>query len=92
MASSKVKVFSLSRYIEFALHRAEYERDEEGMIVANVAEGLGFISEGETYEEARANLEDAIEGNIILALQLGWDIPAIPGVEIREEDVEINTT
>ena len=33
------------------------------------------------------NLRDAIEGNILIALQMGWDIPQIPGVEIRTKIV-----
>ncbi|MCI0439364.1 MAG: type II toxin-antitoxin system HicB family antitoxin [Chloroflexi bacterium] len=82
MLVSRVKVFSLSRYIEAALNLAEYERDEDGMIVAGVPGVSGFFTQGETYEEARANLEDVVEGNVILALQLGWDIPRLPGVEI----------
>ena len=91
MPASRIKVFSLSHYIDAALKHAEYERDENGMVVATVPGGTGFFAEGETYEEARSNLEDVIEGNVILALQLGWDIPAISGVDIREEDVEINS-
>lgn len=41
----KVKLFSLSRYVE----------------------------------EARENLKGVIEGNVILALQLGWEIPQLGG-------------
>lgn len=84
----KVKVFSLSRYVEAALQRAEYERDENGLIVATVPGASGFFAQGETHEEARANLQEVIEGNVLLALQLGWDIPSIPGVDIEERDVE----
>ena len=89
---SKVKVFSLSRHIEAALKLAQYERDEYDMTVATVPGALGFFAQGETYEEARSNLEEVIEGNILLALQLGWEIPSIPGVEIQEQDVKANPT
>ena len=92
MAISKVKVFSLSRYLKAALGRAEYERDENGVIIATVPGVSGFFAQGETYEEARANLEEVIEGNILLALQLGWEVPSIPGVSIEEQDVETNTS
>ena len=83
-----VKVFSLSRYLEAALKVAVYERDEEGLTVASVPAAQGFFAQGENVEEARANLEDVIEGNVLLALQLGWDIPPLPGVTIEEQDVE----
>ena len=88
MAVSKVKVFSLSRYIEASLKGAEYEQDENGMIVATVPRASGFFAQGESYEEARANLQEVIEGNVLLALQLGWEVPSIPGVDIQEQDVE----
>ena len=61
------------------------------MIVATVPSGSGFFAQGENYEDARANLEEVIEGNVMLALQLGWEVPAIPGIDIREQDVQANT-
>ena len=72
-------------------HRAEYERDEGGGVVAAVDDLPGFFAQGETHEEARANLEEVIEGNIMLALQLGWDVPPLPGIDIREQDVETDS-
>jgi predicted RNase H-like HicB family nuclease len=90
-AKNKVKVFSLSRYVKAALERAVYERDENGVIVAIVPEAAGFFAQGDTHEEARANLEDVIEGNVLLSLQLGWDIPIIPGVTVKERDVSADT-
>ena len=91
MALSRVKVFSLSSYLEAALKLAEYERDEDETVIATVPSASGFFAQGETHEDARANLEDVIEGNVLLALQLGWEVPPIPGVEIRERDVETDS-
>jgi predicted RNase H-like HicB family nuclease len=87
----KARSFSLSAYIEQALKLAEYEKDEDGLIVASVPNIPGFFSQGENFEEARHNLRDAIEGNLVIALQLGFEIPAIEGVEIKETDyAEVN--
>jgi predicted RNase H-like HicB family nuclease len=93
MATSrtKVRLLSLSGYVEAALKLAEYERDENGMIVAIVQGASGFLAQGETHEEARTNLKEVIEGNVLLALQLGWGIPSIPGIDIEECDVEANS-
>ena len=88
MAMQRVKLFSVSRYVEAALALAGYDRDEDGLIVASVPGAPGFFAEGTSHEEARANLEDVIEGNVLLALQLGWEMPVIPGVAIEERDVE----
>ena len=85
---TKVRMFSLSDYVNAALKLTVYERDENGMIVASVPGASGFFAQGDTFEEARENLRDVIEGNVLLALQLGLDIPDIPGVSIVQEDAE----
>lgn len=82
----KAKYFALSKYVEAALQKAEYERDENGVVIAKVPGASGFFAQGDTFEEARANLQDVIEGNVMLALQLGLEIPPIEGVEIKEID------
>lgn len=75
MNGPKTKSFSLSAYVEQALKLAEYEKDENGTVVAHVSNGPGFFSQGDNFEEARDNLRDAIEGNLVVALQLGVEIP-----------------
>ncbi len=82
----KAKSFSISAYVEQALKLAEYEKDENGVVVASVPNASGFFSQGENFEEARVNLRDAIEGNLVVALQLGFEIPPIAGVDIKEVD------
>jgi predicted RNase H-like HicB family nuclease len=88
----KVKLFVLSHYVEKALELAEYERDENGVIIAKVPGASGFFAQGDTFEEARENLRDVIEGNVLLALQLGMEIPVLEGVSIEERDVETITS
>ena len=83
----KVKVFSLARYIEEALKRAEYSRDENGVVIARVPKASGFFAQGDSFEEACGNLREVIEGNVLLALQLGLEIPRIEGIEIEERQV-----
>jgi predicted RNase H-like HicB family nuclease len=82
--SPKAKSFSISAYVGQALKLAEYEKDENGVVVAHVPDASGFFSQGENFEEARVNLRDAIEGNLVIALQFGFDIPKIAGVDIKE--------
>src|SRR5207247_9865726 len=74
--TNKVRVLSLSRYVEAALRLAEYERDEEGIVIAQVPMASGFYAQGETFEDARENLRDVLEANVLLALQLGLPIRA----------------
>lgn len=73
--AQKAKYFTLSKYVNQALKKAEYEKDENGVVIVRVPGASGFFAQGDTFEEARANLQDVIEGNVILALQLGLEIP-----------------
>ena len=88
----RVRVFSLSHYVEMALKRMEYYCDENGVVIAKVPGASGFFAQGDSFEDARENLRDAIEGNVLLALQLGFEIPKLEGVEIEEENVETETS
>ncbi len=78
----KLLDFSLAEYVQAALSRIEYERDEDGWIVASVPGIQGAFTQGETYEEARTNLAEVIEGNVMIDLQMGWPVSEIPEVEI----------
>ena len=80
----KVKMFSLAQYVEQALKIARYSVDEQGLVLAKVPGASGFFTQGESVEETRNNLRDVIEGNVIVALQLGLAIPRIEGAPIRE--------
>ncbi|MBT9143760.1 MAG: hypothetical protein DDT29_02171 [Dehalococcoidia bacterium] len=91
MGAVKVRVFSLSRYIKEALHKAEYHRDEDGVVIGKVPGVAGFFAQGDSFEEARGNLRDVIEGNTLLALQLRFDIPLSEGMPIEGRDVETQT-
>lgn len=60
------------KYIQKALEKAEYSKDENGVVIAKIPGIEGFFAQGENFEEARNNLRDVIEGNIVVALQLGF--------------------
>ena len=87
----KLTTFSMRAYLKAALACAEYEQDEDGLVVASIPNFAGFYSQGESHEEARTNLLDAIEGNVMIALQMGSEIPSIPGVEMKIEVVTPDT-
>ncbi len=88
----KIRIVSISRYVQAALDQAEYNSDENGVILACVPGAEGFFSQGDTFEDARENLRDAIEGNLTLALQLGLPIPNFKGVPVEELDVPAYAT
>jgi len=58
------------------LHYAVYFKPaEEGGYVAFVPTLPGCVSQGESFEEARANIVDAIEGYLSVLSEDGDDIP-----------------
>ncbi len=79
---SGIRTFSLGQYVEAALQLVEYERDEDDVINVAVPVLPGNFAQGVSFEDARANLRDAIEGNVMLALQLGLPIAPISGIAI----------
>lgn len=80
------KSFSLSACVDRAPRLAEYEKDENGVIVASAPNVSGFFSRGENLEAARVDLRGAMEGNLPVALRFGFGIPPVAGVEIKEID------
>ncbi len=83
----KLVGFSLAEYIQAALELAVYERDEDSGVIASVPGIQGAFTQGESYEEARENLKDAIEGNVMMDLQMGWPIHEIPEVKIEVAEI-----
>ena len=83
VSTNKIRIFPLLDYVENALKRAEYHRDEHGVIIGKVPECPGFFAQGKTQKETERNLRDVVEGNLLLALQLGFEIPPLQGITIR---------
>ncbi len=86
----RLQMFCLSEYIEAALAIAEYE-PEDDVIIARVPGLQGAFTQGEDYEDAKEMLADAIEGNILIDLQMGWKIQPVPGSKVKIEIAEIDS-
>ena len=55
----------------------EFEVAEEGGYVVSVPELPGCLSEGDTFEEALAMIEDAMQGWLASAAKHGDPVPAV---------------
>lgn len=55
--------------------RVVIEPDEDGKFIATCPALRGRVSQGDTYEEARANIADAIQGYLISLKKHGDPIP-----------------
>ncbi len=56
-------------YLHYLMSKAEYLKDEDGGFIAKIPWYQGFYSQGDTLDEARENLEDAVEGVLFIKLQ-----------------------
>ena len=68
----------IQTYIQTAMKRAHYEiiDQPEDPYYGEIPGLQGVLAVGPTLEECRANLEDALDGWLVLGLQLGHGIPA----------------
>ena len=86
----KLQMFCLSEYIEAALAIAEYEPDGDVIFAHVPSVEASYFTQGEDYEDAKEMLADAIEGSVIIALQMGWEVPPILGSDVKIEIFEID--
>lgn len=72
----------ISRYVQQALHRANYEQ-VDGNFWATVPGLRGVIAVGRTLEDCRADLAEVVEEWILVRVVRGLAIPKLGGVAIR---------
>ncbi|WP_392532665.1 type II toxin-antitoxin system HicB family antitoxin [Nostoc sp. C117] len=73
----------LINYIRTAMHKATYELLEEGTFYGEIPECQGVWANAATLEACREELQDALEGWIILGLRLGHTLPILDGVDLN---------
>jgi predicted RNase H-like HicB family nuclease len=79
----------LRTFIQAAMQQAHYELiDQPGTPYYGEVPGLqGVMATGESLEECRVNLEDALDAWLVLGLQLGHAIPEIDGIKLERLQV-----
>lgn len=83
----------LTNYIRGALSRAEFERLEDGTYGGAIPGFAGLATVGDTIDECRENLQDALEGWLVLSLRHDHQLPAIDGEDLSlqvEEEVVLD--
>jgi predicted RNase H-like HicB family nuclease len=72
-----------SEYVEKAVAQAKYTQLEDGTFFAEIAGFDGVRGNGTSIQECRADLQDALEGWLILGL---WDhdedLPTVGGLSL----------
>lgn len=83
MSKNRPRPAGLREYVTEVLKNAVYEKGEQlDVVVAEAPDLPGCLTQGDTFEEARANLVDAIEVWLMAGLRQGEDPPAVNGYRL----------
>lgn len=78
-----MKTVNFSQYVKEILKYAEYRKGNDlDCVVATVRMLPGCMIQGDSFEEARANLIDAIELWITVGLREGEEMPVVNGCQL----------
>ena len=73
----------LTEYINKAMHRAKYELLEDETFYAEIPECPGVWANAPTLEACREDLQNVLEGWIILGLRLGHTLPILDDINLN---------
>ena len=77
----------LTDYINKAMRKARYEILEDGAYYGEIPGFQGVFAYSESLETCRQQLQEVLEGWILLGLRLGHHLPVVDGIalEMRKE-------
>ncbi|BAY60839.1 hypothetical protein NIES22_08990 [Calothrix brevissima NIES-22] len=73
----------LTDYINTAMHKATYELLEDRTFYSEIPDCPGVWANAATLEACREDLQEALEGWIILGLRLGHTLPVLDGINLN---------
>ena len=75
----------LTEYICAAMRRAAYEILPDGTYYGEIPGFQGVYANADTLEACREQLQEVLEGWIVLGLRLGHSFPIVDGLELNIE-------
>ena len=72
-------------YADIAVRHAVYDQVDDGVWVATVAAIEGAWGDGDTPEEAKQELHEAIIGWVAVKRRVGATMPAMEGLDLNEK-------
>ncbi len=75
----------LSEYIRSAMRRATYEILSDGTFYGEIPGFQGVYANAGNLEACREQLQEVLEGWIVLGLRLGHSLPIVDGIELAVE-------
>jgi len=79
----------LTQYIQAAMMKATYELLEDGSFYGEIRPCTGVYANADTLEACRTDLQEGLEGWIVLGLRLGHTIPRIDNVSLDTMKVAV---
>lgn len=76
----------LTNYIHAALRRANYEILSDGAFYGEIPGFQGVYASAKTLEECREQLQEVLEGWIVLGLRMGHQLPEVEGIQLSVEE------
>jgi predicted RNase H-like HicB family nuclease len=77
----------LTKYIQAAMNRAQYEILEDKSYYGSIAGFNGVWANESTLEACREELQDALEDWILLGVSLNHELPVVDGIELKYSEV-----
>lgn len=72
----------LTEYIAAAMKKAKYKIAEDGTFFGEIPGFRGVWANCDTLDECRAELQEVLEGWIILGLRKGATLPRVNGIRL----------
>ena len=78
----------LTQYIQSAMRRATYEMLSDGTFYGEIPGLAGVYANAQTLEACREQLQEVLEGWIVLGLRMGHKLPELDGIRL-DADAEV---
>ena len=75
----------VTEYIRAAMRRATYEILPDGTFYGEIPGFQGVYTNAATLESCREQLQEVLEGWIVLGLRLGHSLPVVDGINLAVE-------
>lgn len=73
----------LTEYIHAAMRKATYEILEDDTFYGEITALQGVYTNAARLEECREELQEALEGWVVLGLRLGHTLPIVDGINLN---------
>lgn len=75
----------LLEYVEEAMERAVYEKLEDGTFGGRIPACPGVVATGKTLSQCQKQLQEILDGWLIIKLRHGDKIPLLKGINLNQQ-------